>query len=68
MILVFKTNVDSISETAVLKPYLDRHPAIHKWNFDLTDCDKVLRIDGKILPHHIIQTLNENGFECSELE
>ncbi|MES2429121.1 MAG: hypothetical protein V4560_19220 [Bacteroidota bacterium] len=69
MILVFKTTVDSITKIDIVKPHLDRIAAIHQWNFDLWDCDKILRIDGPAeISSTIINTLNTHGFHCIELE
>ena len=30
-----------------LKPYIDKIVPTKKWNFDLEDCDKILRIDSE---------------------
>jgi hypothetical protein len=40
-----------------------------KINFDLNDCDKVLRVEGKdIEPLQIIMLVQKNGFECETLD
>ncbi|HLY70376.1 MAG TPA: hypothetical protein VKR53_11655 [Puia sp.] len=40
-----------------------------KINFDLQDCDRVLRIDGySNIAADVIRTLQSNGFMCAELE
>lgn len=67
MILVFKTNVSAISEIKRLKALFDQHLQNLTWNFDLEDCDKILRIDGKVDVSDIIQLLNAKGFACEEL-
>jgi hypothetical protein len=69
MILVFKTSVDSATKIEMVKPHLDQIPAVHKWNFDLWDCDKILRVDGpaEISPT-VIHTLNKQGFNCVETQ
>lgn len=42
--------------------------ALAQWNFDLEDCDHILRIESKrAIGHLIINLLHENGFECQEL-
>lgn len=68
MIMVFKTTVDSKTKIEQIKPHLDQISSIQQWNFDLWDCDKILRIDGAddISPI-IIDTLNMHGFHCIEL-
>lgn len=37
-------------------------------NFDLEDCDKILRICGGCNPDAVASVLNQSGFECSPLE
>ena len=38
------------------------------WNFDLEDCDKILRIDSPTeITETIIKLLQEKGFKCEEL-
>ncbi|AUP80322.1 hypothetical protein [Flavivirga eckloniae] len=68
-VLVYKTNVDSKKSATYLKPFLDDLLTGSKWNFDLEDCDKVLRVenDGSI-SKKIIALLKEKGFLCEELE
>lgn len=40
-----------------------------KINFDLNDCDKILRVEGNyILPEKIKALLNTNGYQCAALE
>lgn len=52
-----------------LKPHIDKILPKAKWNFDLDDCDKILRIDSEeniILK--ITDLLNTHQFNCEELE
>ena len=68
-ILVFKTSVDDQLSIKTLKPELDRLAGKGKWNFDLADCDHILRIASeKVLPEKAIQLLDYFGFDCKELE
>jgi hypothetical protein len=46
MVLVFKTTVDTQGEARKLKPHLDELLMPVKWNFDLSDCDRILRVEG----------------------
>ena len=40
-----------------------------KWNFDLEDCDRILRVEAFTLQASvIIEKLNLEGFFCAELE
>jgi hypothetical protein len=69
MIYVFKTSVKTKIQAKKLKPPIDQILPKAKWNFDLDDCDKVLRIDSEeniILP--IINLLKNHNFDCEELE
>jgi len=69
MIYVFKTSVKTKMQAKKLKPHIDKLLPNAKWNFDLDDCDKVLRIDSEeniILP--IMDMLRSHHFDCEELE
>lgn len=68
MIFVFKTNVKSKKQINEIAPLLDSMPEIKGWNFDLDDCDKILRIQShKGLGTTIPKMLGDLGFECIEL-
>jgi len=68
MIYVFKTSVQTETEVRSLKPYLDTALAELDWNFDLEDCDRILRADTPLEhPERIVAILNQKGFECEEL-
>jgi hypothetical protein len=68
MIEVFKTNVQGKGRSrVVIKKLLEQFPA-SKINFDLEDCDRVLRIEGKDLcALRIIELLKLNGHYCEIL-
>jgi len=68
MILVFKTSVKKRKDILWLRPFLDRLLQQSEWNFDLEDCDKILRIDIPIAtPELVIGLLKSKGFDCTEL-
>jgi len=68
-VLVFKTSVVDRLSVRTLSPELDRLAGEGKWNFDLSDCDNILRIASeKVKPQKAIQLLDYFGFECAELE
>ena len=68
-VLVFKTSVVDQLSVKALKPELDRLAGKGKWNFDLSDCDNILRIASeKVDPDNAIQLLDYFGFACAELE
>lgn len=67
MISVFKTSVFTWSDIELLRPHLNKLPH-SKWNFDLEDCDNILRIDSKKeVSKTIIRVLQAHGFDCEEL-
>ena len=69
MIFVFKTSVKSKTQIKKLKPHIDERLPKSKWNFDLEDCDKILRIDSEEnIVLKIIDLLNVHKFYCEELE
>lgn len=69
MIQVFRTTVDTTAKIVLLKPHLDRITTIRKWNFDLWDCDRILRIDGQEdTAEAVTAVLARHGFACTELE
>ena len=68
MVEVFKTNVQKISESRLLIQKLFEKFQIDKISFDLEDCDKVLRIEGKyISPNEIIELIISFGYQCEVL-
>ena len=69
MIFVFKTSVKTKMQLKRLTPHIDEILPKEKWNFDLEDHDKILRIDsGKNTVLAIIDLLNIQGYSCEELE
>ena len=69
MIYVFKTSVKSKAQIKKLKPHLDSSFQDIKWNFDLEDCDKILRIESKKnICKKVVNLLRSYHFDCIELE
>jgi hypothetical protein len=69
MVEVFKTNVQEFAEAQKLVALLRRHFPDSKINFDLDDCDKVLRVEGNDLRIEKVMTLiMEKGFLCAVLD
>jgi hypothetical protein len=68
MIFVFKTSVSDNPAIKNLQPLLDNYLPNSKWNFDLEDCDNILRIESQIVvTGTIINLLKDNGYDCDEL-
>ncbi len=69
MIEVFKTNVSNPQQADELIGLLRNFLPGGIINFDLEDCDKILRIDYSCIDHKlIIRKLELMGFECSVLQ
>jgi hypothetical protein len=70
MIYVFKTSVKSKSQVKKLKPHINKVLPSERWNFDLEDCDKILRINSEDdnIGLRIVDLLKGHRFDCEELE
>lgn len=69
MIYVFKTTVQTKKSVKQITPKLNDLLPTSKWNFDLEDCDNILRIDSNsTISEIVIKLLQDNGFNCIELE
>ena len=67
-ILVFKTNVRNKKHITEIANRLDQFSDINRWNFDLQDRDRILRIEADDLSPKLIEnTLKEAGYFCEEL-
>lgn len=69
MVEVFKTDVyEEEKSLAIVQTLLQYFPD-NKINFDLEDCDKILRIEGEnILSERIKELMNEAGHRCEVLD
>lgn len=69
MIEVFKTNVQEESQCKIIIEILLEHYPNSSINFDLEDCDKILRIHASAFSNDkIIAVLNSHGYLCEALE
>lgn len=69
MVEVFKTDVKWRKQAKMLHAVLSRQFPFIEINFDLDDCDRVLRIEGNdFCPHKVIELVNLNGHQCLVLE
>ena len=67
-VLVFKTSVEDPLLVKALKPSLDNLVGEGKWNFDLSDCDNILRIAStSVKPESTIELMSRLGIACAEL-
>ena len=69
MVEVFKTNVQKKAQSKMLLCVLSEAFPSFKINFDLSDCDKVLRVEGDNLEAlRIMILIKEYGFACEILD
>lgn len=69
MVEVFKTNVQKKTQSKMLLCILSEAFPSFKINFDLSDCDKVLRVEGDDMEvFGIMKLLEECGFRCEVLD
>ncbi len=63
MVEVFKTNVEEVSDASKIVTILLQHFPDSTINFDLDDCDKVLRIKGgNFIPQKVMVIVKKNRF------
>jgi hypothetical protein len=68
-IFIFKTNLQTEFDRLRIKSVLDASQKVLKWNIDMDDADRVLRIvSDSLRPEQIISLMDYVGFECTELE
>jgi hypothetical protein len=70
MVEVFKTNVQNWEEARAVLTRLRKQFSGYKVNFDLDDCDKILRVDSttnEIEVEMVIELVSELGFEAEVL-
>jgi hypothetical protein len=70
MVEVFKTNVEDPGQAIMLIDQIHKSFRHYKANFDLEDCDKILRVkslSGYIQPSSLINLLRGFGFEAEVL-
>lgn len=66
---VFKTNVQTRQQAQVLLGRLCLSFPDHVINFDLEDCDRILRVEGEgVDAERLILLMASYGLECSVLE
>jgi hypothetical protein len=68
-VLVFKTNLRFKKQIDAVTPHINNLQGITRWNVDLDDIDKVLRIESDNLSPRIVETtLQRAGYHCEELQ
>jgi len=65
---VFKTNVNEIETSEQLIQQVLNHYPHSRVNFDMEDCDRILRVEADMaVPEKIIEILTANGYLCEVL-
>ncbi|MBI2731154.1 MAG: hypothetical protein HYX40_10445 [Sphingobacteriales bacterium] len=68
MLEIFKTNVNDKEQASAILCLLNQHLPHCQVNFDLHDCDKILRVTGDNIPvTTIIELVTANGISCIQL-
>ncbi len=69
MVEVFKTDVQEDGQAQAIVASLSKILPGCSINFDLDDCDKILRVAGEtVIACEIERLVLQNGFECKCLE
>ncbi|WP_413670006.1 hypothetical protein ACEN9X_08765 [Mucilaginibacter sp. Mucisp86] len=69
MVEVFKTNVENPADASILVALLQKQIINSRVNFDLEDCDKILRVEGTDISHRrVVAILKKHGYLCELLE
>ncbi|GAB2650477.1 hypothetical protein GCM10027035_50750 [Emticicia sediminis] len=69
MIEVFKTDISNKTTAKAILNVLKLSFPSANFNFDLNDCDKILRTESKYnINQKIIEIINNQGFRCEILE
>ncbi|RYJ39710.1 hypothetical protein NU08_1379 [Flavobacterium anhuiense] len=66
---IFKTNVQEESDRDYIITVIQNQFPDYKINFDLEDCDKILRVEGVDLQYdNVVDYVNRLGYTCVRLE
>jgi hypothetical protein len=69
MVEAFKTNVQKKRQSKMMLSILSEAFPSFRINFDLADCDKVLRVEGECMEAlKIMGLVKEHGFSCEVLD
>ena len=69
MVEIFTTNVPQKEEADKILLLLGTHFPHHKINFDLEDCDKILRVEyANVQAEKIAEIVQQCGYQCNLLQ
>ena len=67
-ILVFKTNIRNQKQLSVIVPHMNSLQGVQRWNMDMQDRDKILRVQTMdVAPQTIEGVVRKAGYKCEEL-
>jgi cell fate (sporulation/competence/biofilm development) regulator YmcA (YheA/YmcA/DUF963 family) len=67
-LLIFRSNIKTISDRISMERTLDYHPHIDKWTLDQQDEDCVLRIiTERLSSQQVIAIVKNCGYFCEEM-
>lgn len=68
-VLIFKTNIRYKKHINTVAHHITKQPGIIKWNVDLKDADKILRVETTdVHPAKIEGLIMNAGYKCEELK
>jgi hypothetical protein len=67
-ISVYRTNITQWQQIRTMEKIISSYSGIEKWNVDIEDCDKVLRIEAIRKTHEkLISRLREENIFCEPM-
>ncbi|PTS99135.1 hypothetical protein DBR11_12985 [Pedobacter sp. HMWF019] len=68
-VFIFVSNIESVEDLSQLKKIFDKQREIQNWSVDLTDEEKVLRVETDGLKRcEIIRLVRSCGYDCHKMD
>lgn len=68
-VFIFVSNIESVEDLSQLKKVFDKQRKIQNWSVDLTDDEKVLRVETNGLERcEIIRLVRLSGYDCHKMD
>ena len=65
--LKFKTNIKCGACVATVTPFLNEDNAIENWNVDLTNPERILKVETSKTPQEIADLMKKAGYNAEEI-
>ena len=64
--IILRTHIQSNEEREALESIIEQLPEVFRWNLDLDDCDKVLKVVGgeNLTESDVMKTLYKRGISA----